>query len=227
MAAGSRGQTPQTDAHPHLNVVLPSGAVHVVALNGEDVTVGKSSKNVVVVDDPAVSSTHALFRWNGREWLVVDLASRNGVFVNHHRIAGSCLVRAGDVVQIGHCSVSLATHSVARRRDRKPRSKPGRRAATKARKQRTNAKATYIKLSGALLAKVIGPVVTVLLGLLVSGHFLLSCDTGHKADTTPAPEQHVVGLHAAASATLRADLQQAFKRPRVARSRPIRPARAA
>src|SRR5581483_829410 len=34
----------------------------------------------------SVSSHHATLRWDGRCWSVVDLGSRNGTFVNGHRV---------------------------------------------------------------------------------------------------------------------------------------------
>lgn len=157
-----------------LNVHLPSGAEMVVPLEGNDITVGKADKNSIVVDDAAVSSTHAIFRQSGSEWMVVDLGSRNGVYVNHHRISGSAVVGVGDVVQIGHCQLVL------RAKPKKQAARDG--AGSKSKKPNVARKATYIKLSGALLAKILGPIVTVLFGLLLSGTMMRSCG---KAKTEP------------------------------------------
>jgi FHA domain-containing protein len=191
VSAGDAGVDAR-DATRYLSVRLPSGAECVVSLTGEDITVGKSEKNAVVVDDPAVSSTHALFRRVGEEWMVVDLASRNGVFVNHHRIAGSCILRYGDAIEIGHCHMVLrAKYPVA-----KPEKKDDRSSAKdKKSGKKVQKKATYIKLSGSILAKIVGPIVTVLLGLLVSGRLLASC--GRPADTDDAApaQQRIVQLH--------------------------------
>ena len=172
----------ERSATRYLSVCLPSGQEYVVTLTGEDVTVGKAEKNSVVVDDPAVSSTHALFRRVGGEWMVVDLASRNGVFVNHHKIAGSCMLGLGDVVQIGHCRLALKSKYVG-----SARAKREERSGGKGKKKNVKARATWIKVSGAILAKIIGPLETILLGLIVSGHFLLSCgprkDSGERRPT--------------------------------------------
>jgi pSer/pThr/pTyr-binding forkhead associated (FHA) protein len=147
---------------------------------GEDVTIGKSEKNAIVVDDPAVSATHALLRFSNGEWLVADLGSRNGVFVNHHKIAGSCVLRPGDVVEIGHCRLSLRTKADSGARKEKDDGKGRKRSVEK--------RATYIKVSGAVLAKIIGPAVTILLGLLLSGRFMMSCGAPTARPTgTPPP----------------------------------------
>jgi len=167
----------------YLHVHLPSGAEYVVALTGDDLTIGKSEKNAIVVDDPAVSSTHALLRLSNGEWLVADLGSRNGVFVNHPKLVGSCVLRMGDVIGIGHCRLSIRTKPESG--ERKEKEKDG----GKDRKRSVEKRATYIKVSGALLAKIIGPIATLLLGLLLSGRFMMSCGAPATSPTggTPPP----------------------------------------
>jgi pSer/pThr/pTyr-binding forkhead associated (FHA) protein len=169
----------------YLHVHLPSGAEYTVALTGDDVTIGKSEKNAIVVDDPAVSSTHALLRCSNGEWLVADLGSRNGVFVNHHRITGSCVLRPGDVIAIGHCRLSIRAKPESGARKEKEKEKDG----GKDRKRSVQQRATYIKVSGALLAKIIGPIATLLLGLLLSGRYMMSCGAPAPSPTggTPPP----------------------------------------
>jgi pSer/pThr/pTyr-binding forkhead associated (FHA) protein len=193
-----RGKTKSRDLH--LSVHMPDGSERVVALAGDSVSVGKADKNMLVVDDPAVSSTHAIFRRAGPDWMVVDLGSRNGVYVNRHRISGSCILRLGDVVQIGQCHLVL--------RSKPPKEKRETDAAEKgkAKKLTVERRATYIKVSGALLAKIIGPAVTLLLGLLLSGGYFLSCGR--------APSRSKVGeLHATAAATARVGRPQRAPEP--------------
>jgi pSer/pThr/pTyr-binding forkhead associated (FHA) protein len=165
----------------YLHVHLPSGAEYTVALTGDDVTIGKSEKNAIVIVDPAVSSTHALLRFSNGEWLVADLGSRNGVFVNHHKITGSCVLRSGDVIEIGHCRLSLRAKPEAGAR--KEKEKDGGKGPKRSVEQR----ATYIKVSGALLAKIIGPIATLLLGLLLSGRYMMSCGAPAPPPTSGTP----------------------------------------
>jgi hypothetical protein len=47
-----------------------------------DHDIGRSDRSRLVLSHPSVSSFHARLRWSGDRWLVRDLGSRNGTFVN-------------------------------------------------------------------------------------------------------------------------------------------------
>lgn len=193
MVSSINGASPGPDSSQrYLHIHLPTGEEHVVALTGEDVSIGKAEKNSIVFDDAAVSSTHALLRFLNGEWLIADLASRNGVFVNHQRVSGSCVVRPGDLIQIGHCQLSLqAAASPVRPKDKQ---------SAKLDKSKARARATWIKVAGAMLAKVIGPIATLLIGLALSGRLLSSCGphTEPRRDSLPERPQVAVA-HASAA----------------------------
>jgi pSer/pThr/pTyr-binding forkhead associated (FHA) protein len=55
----------------------------------------------VVIGDPTVSRRHAEIRVDGTRVTVVDLGSRNGLFVNDKKIEAPCSVESGDVVYVG------------------------------------------------------------------------------------------------------------------------------
>jgi hypothetical protein len=71
-----------------------------VPLTRDTILVGRHRQNDVVIGDPKVSSFHARFERAGAEFVVIDLKSRNGTFVNKQRIE-RCVLRPGDVVRIG------------------------------------------------------------------------------------------------------------------------------
>ena len=48
--------------------------------------VGRDPAGDLVLEDPRVSGRHALFQWTGAGWILVDLRSKNGTFVNGSRI---------------------------------------------------------------------------------------------------------------------------------------------
>jgi len=67
---------------------------------GPIVTIGRLPDNTVVIDNPAVSSHHACVFRDGEEFVVEDLQSTNGTFVNSTRVVRETL-HHGDVVLIG------------------------------------------------------------------------------------------------------------------------------
>lgn len=73
-------------------------------LQAEVVTIGRDPGNTLAFDpvkDDAVSSFHANLVVQGGQVVVTDLGSRNGTFLNSHRIAGPTPVPPGAVLQFG------------------------------------------------------------------------------------------------------------------------------
>jgi pSer/pThr/pTyr-binding forkhead associated (FHA) protein len=67
---------------------------------GESLTIGRRDDNDVAVDDPAVSGHHAKIDSLGDRFVLIDLKSKNGTFVNEQLIDSHWL-KDGDVVSIG------------------------------------------------------------------------------------------------------------------------------
>lgn len=65
------------------------------------VTIGRSSKCDVVLDDPNVSRAHAELRPRGGSWVLTDLGSTNGSSVNGRRIDAPTVVKPGDELELG------------------------------------------------------------------------------------------------------------------------------
>ncbi len=65
------------------------------------VTLGRSSRCDVVLDDPNVSRRHAELRPRGGSWVLTDLGSTNGSSVNGRRIDAPTVVKAGDEIELG------------------------------------------------------------------------------------------------------------------------------
>jgi pSer/pThr/pTyr-binding forkhead associated (FHA) protein len=63
-------------------------------------TIGRLPDNTLVIDNPAVSSHHACVFRDGDHYVVEDLDSTNGTFVNEQRITRHIL-RDGDVLLVG------------------------------------------------------------------------------------------------------------------------------
>jgi len=67
---------------------------------GQSLTIGRRDDNDLVIDDPAVSGHHAKVDSLGDRFVLIDLKSKNGTFVNEQLIDSHWL-NDGDVVTIG------------------------------------------------------------------------------------------------------------------------------
>lgn len=63
-------------------------------------TLGRHRNNDIVISDPKVSSFHARLDRGGEGFLLVDLSSRNGTYVNSKRIINQ-LLQTGDEIRLG------------------------------------------------------------------------------------------------------------------------------
>ncbi|MGD1011915.1 MAG: FHA domain-containing protein [Acidimicrobiales bacterium] len=69
-------------------------------LTGDVTRVGRHPDSEIFLDDVTVSRRHAEFRRDAGQYLVVDVGSLNGTYVNRERIEAAIL-KGGDEVQIG------------------------------------------------------------------------------------------------------------------------------
>ncbi len=66
----------------------------------DSITVGRAEDNTVVIDNLAVSSYHARIDKAGSEFILTDLQSTNGTFINENRVVSHKLAH-GDNISIG------------------------------------------------------------------------------------------------------------------------------
>jgi pSer/pThr/pTyr-binding forkhead associated (FHA) protein len=75
---------------------------------GVEMTIGRAAGCQVTLDDTYASQLHArVFQRDGK-FLVEDLGSTNGTYLNRHKVAGAMVLHAGDKVQIGNTVLELA-----------------------------------------------------------------------------------------------------------------------
>jgi len=90
---------------------LPNGSALLVVQRGpsagsrflldtDEVTAGRHPDSDIFLDDVTVSRRHAVFRRTSDGYLVADVGSLNGTYVNRDRI-DEILLSGGDEVQIG------------------------------------------------------------------------------------------------------------------------------
>jgi pSer/pThr/pTyr-binding forkhead associated (FHA) protein len=74
---------------------------------GNEVTLGRAAGCQITVDDTFVSQLHArVFARDGR-FLVEDLGSTNGTYLNRQKVAGPMVISPGDRLQVGNVVLEL------------------------------------------------------------------------------------------------------------------------
>jgi len=85
----------------HLTIVRPDGKEVDQAFPGRRTVVGRHEKCDLCLMDGMVSRNHCLILQEGQRFVIKDLDSRNGTWVNGRRIKNRRGIRGGDVIQIG------------------------------------------------------------------------------------------------------------------------------
>jgi len=80
--------------------IASGGGVRRVVL-GERVTLGKAPENGIAIDDPTVSHMHATLEPFDAGWIINDLGSSNGTWLNGERIWSQRRLRDGDEIRVG------------------------------------------------------------------------------------------------------------------------------
>jgi pSer/pThr/pTyr-binding forkhead associated (FHA) protein len=70
-------------------------------------SIGRSSSNVIVLDDGYTSGQHSLINRRGELWWLEDLGSRNGTLLNDALLAETAVLSAGDIITIGNIKLKL------------------------------------------------------------------------------------------------------------------------
>jgi pSer/pThr/pTyr-binding forkhead associated (FHA) protein len=86
------------------------GAPELVPLTGDRVTVGRSSSNPVALEgDALVSRLHAVFERYSSGWVLRDIGSSNGTYVNGSRLATGHRLLPGDEIRVGETRLVFRT----------------------------------------------------------------------------------------------------------------------
>jgi predicted component of type VI protein secretion system len=81
---------------------------------GEPITIGRGAECDLRLPDGDVSRTHCRIEQSGSDYVVVDLASRNGTLIDGVRVSRRRL-REGDVLRVGNCTLQFESASPAPR----------------------------------------------------------------------------------------------------------------
>lgn len=117
-------KTGQSQAAPHHPVPVPSvpspssarGVIiivsgtlagHRIPLSAAPLTVGKGPSTLQITDDPTVSTRHAQIVPDRGAFVLTDLGSTNGTFVNNQRVTQPVRLSDGDLVRFGNTQIKF------------------------------------------------------------------------------------------------------------------------
>jgi pSer/pThr/pTyr-binding forkhead associated (FHA) protein len=106
----TRGGNPMTDPRQSAGTLTVSrgpGVGRRFSIGAAPVTIGRDAQCDIQVDDTWVSRRHARIAWSGTEYIVEDLGSTNGTYVNSERLGAPRALQSGDLLQLGE-QVELA-----------------------------------------------------------------------------------------------------------------------
>ncbi|MDX9990628.1 MAG: FHA domain-containing protein [Anaerolineales bacterium] len=81
-------------------------------LDGDVLTIGREASNAVAINDAEVSRKHTQLVFQGGKYIITDLGSTNGTFVNGQRVTGQHVLQPGEIVSLGE-QISLLYEVVA------------------------------------------------------------------------------------------------------------------
>ena len=86
-----------------LQVLSPDGETKTIPLEGDRISVGRSSvAELCYPDDAGLSRQHLTIEREGEDWAVRDLGSKNGTLLNGSRISGRAVLKPNDRITAGH-----------------------------------------------------------------------------------------------------------------------------
>jgi pSer/pThr/pTyr-binding forkhead associated (FHA) protein len=97
------------NAYPPSKLVVTKGplAGTVIPLTGEPITIGRAPDSTLVLDDDFASGRHARLVPHDGRWIVEDLNSTNGTFLEHTKVTTPMPVPLGAPVRIGKTVLEL------------------------------------------------------------------------------------------------------------------------
>lgn len=70
-------------------------------LEGDVLTIGREASNAIAINDAEVSRKHTQLVFQGGKYIITDLGSTNGTFVNGQRLTGQHVLQPGEIISLG------------------------------------------------------------------------------------------------------------------------------
>jgi len=90
----------------YLEVIEGPDSGKVIALQSEEIVVGRHGRCELILSDPEVSRRHMKFTPGSNGWRLEDLRSTNGTYINGWLISRQT-VKPGDIIQIGQSAMVI------------------------------------------------------------------------------------------------------------------------
>jgi DNA-binding response OmpR family regulator len=84
-----------------LLIQQPDGSIQEAPLHAARVVLGRAAECDIVVEGRLVSRQHAAISRTGASYVLEDLGSHNGTYVNGQRVNGQWMLRDGDRIELG------------------------------------------------------------------------------------------------------------------------------
>ena len=92
-----------------LKVTTPGSSTRVIELTQRRLSIGRSIRNDLCLEDGFASRMHAELRIDGDSFWLTDIGSANGTFLNERPVTGTVQVYPGDQVVVGKTVIELQT----------------------------------------------------------------------------------------------------------------------
>jgi pSer/pThr/pTyr-binding forkhead associated (FHA) protein len=100
--------TAQTDSKATKLVVTAGDKVGTeIALSGRQLTIGRAGDSDLIVDDEYASTHHAKLVFINGDWLIQDLDSTNGTFLDGQKVSTPLAVAMNTQVRVGQTTFEL------------------------------------------------------------------------------------------------------------------------
>jgi serine/threonine protein kinase len=146
----ARLQSGVPDAYAPLAYLTGQGGP--VSLRQNVTILGRSPRSDISIEDGRVSAEHARIERQGPQYVLRDLRSRNGTYVNGQRVSGAVVLRPGDQVRVGQTSFAFGLQNASAVASGGEAVQPGRSPSAPRVVQRTNAIPVHVSNDAHLVA---------------------------------------------------------------------------
>jgi pSer/pThr/pTyr-binding forkhead associated (FHA) protein len=78
----------------------------------DEYTIGRSEENTIRLTERNISRRHGSLRRKDSDWVLCDLSSYNGLYINGMRVASEAQLTHGDVIQLGDYRIEVVDESL-------------------------------------------------------------------------------------------------------------------